>query len=188
MIYFWSWSTNKSIWRCAFLFWLRSSLASHWVRYMLGTSITAFMRNNFSHWSWILHHSISTLDFQSEGFQQSALYSAFSRHRFHQSTDILHTQVTPPSAAPKTWHHFWNRNHLIKHHWLSPSHNIIDSASQISPRITFLAVFEILSKSACWSSQPPPRRDGVKKCMLILLVCGDPSFTGAGRISKAGSW
>ena len=117
---------------------------------MLGTSITAFMRNNFSHWSWILHHSISTLDFQSEGFQQSALYSAFSRHRFHQSTDILHTQVTPPSADPKTWHHFWNRNHLIKHHWLSPSHNIIDSASQIGPRITFLAVFEILSKSACW--------------------------------------
>ena len=117
---------------------------------MLGTSITAFMRNNFSHWSWILHHSISTLDFQSEGFQQSALYSAFSRHRFHQSTDILHTQVTPPSAAPKTWHHFWNRNHLIKHHWLSPSHNIIDSASQIGPRIPFLAVFEILSKSACW--------------------------------------
>ena len=44
------------------------------------------------------------------------------------------------------------------------------------------------SKSACWSSQPPPRRDGVKKCMLILLVCGDPSFTGGGRISKAGSW
>ena len=175
MIYFWSWSTNKSIWRCAFLFWLRSSLASHWVRYMLGTSITAFMRNNFSHWSWILHHSISTLDFQSEGFQQSALYSAFSRHRFHQSTDILHTQVTPPSAAPKTWHHFWNRNHLIKHHWLSPSHNIIDSASQIGQpllmRVLNLPVTaqegwgqKVLaqplgyrsggtgSKSACWTS------------------------------------
>ena len=34
----------------------------------------------------------------------------------------------------------------------------------------------------------PPRSDGVKKCMLNLLVCGDPSFTGAGRFSKAGSW
>ena len=25
-------------------------------------------------------------------------------------------------------------------------------------------------------------------CMLNLLVCGDPSFTGTGRFSKAGSW
>ena len=107
---------------------------------MLGTSITAFMRNNFSHWSWILHHSISTLDFQSEGFQQSALYSAFSRHRFHQPSDILHTQATPTSAAPKTWHHFWKRNHLIY--------------IKFHPRQEE-TVFEILSKSACSTSRPP---------------------------------
>ena len=151
---------------------------------MLGTSITAFMRNNFSHWSWILHHSISTLDFQSEGFQQSALYSAFSRHRFHQSTDILHTQVTPPSAAPKTWHHFWNRNHLIKHHWLSPSHNIIDSASQIGPRITFLAVFEILSKSACWTSQPRTGGTGSKSACWSSSFAGIPHSRGLGGSAR----
>ena len=127
---------------------------------MLGTSITAFMRNNFSHWSWILHHSISTLDFQSEGFQQSALYSAFSRHRFHQSTDILHTQVTPPSAAPKTWHHFWNRNHLIKHHWLSPSHNIIDSASQIGQPLLMRVLNLPVTAQEGWG----------QKCLLNLPV------------------
>ena len=44
------------------------------------------------------------------------------------------------------------------------------------------------SKSACSTSRLPLRRDGVKKCMLHLLIHGNPSLTVTGRWSKAGSW
>ena len=103
--------------------------------------------------------------FNRKAFSSQPFTQHFPGTVFTEPTDILHTQVTPPSDAPKTWHHFWKRNHLI-----------------------YIKFHLFCQKVLAQPPGPPPRRDGVKKCMLNLLVCGDPSFTGGGRLSKAGSW
>ena len=85
-------------------------------------------------------------------------------------------------------------------HFLTPSllgggweveHALFDRISNTvsSCLVHFMIILVVfLAVESCSTSHPPPRRDGIKKCMLNLLVCGDPSFTGGGRFSKAGSW
>ena len=78
--------------------------------------------------------------FNRKAFSSQPFTQHFPGTVFTEPTDILHTQVTPPSDAPKTWHHFWKRNHLIY--------------IKFHPRQEE-TVFEILSKSACSTSRPP---------------------------------
>ena len=100
-----------------------------------------------------------------QGFCIENLSGCTERNDADYSTGIHPDYLEDCRRSPDTWKLIqditrWSRNVSI--HRKKTTKIIIKWTRQEE------TVFEILSKSACWSSQPPPRRDGVKKCMLIL--------------------